>query len=329
MKKKTIIRIIEWVILVPLFYYGYAYSNQELNRYLLEELEVPRRNIVHVDEGSVSNWENGSFEHPFRKIGAALDFIENNNSFRTILVAPGEYEEALVLPDNINLFGFQGVPTIKGLENSSKIITPGNENLLTNIRVVNGKYGIYIPKDNSVTINNVLIESSARWGIYNEKHSEIGSARLWMINSKVRYVDNQGLYLQKGTFYMNNSVSSENGEEGVDLHVEMKSVIKNSLVLKNGEGGLETELGNIDLYIENSTFRENGSSGVNLQSAYNSESKVVLKNNIIEKNKDFGIRCAIHSDIDRPYFPPRLTIEESNQISENGKEGIAPYCSSR
>ncbi|MEA1926267.1 MAG: right-handed parallel beta-helix repeat-containing protein [Patescibacteria group bacterium] len=326
MKKKTVIRIIEWIILIPLSCAAYHYTLSETGHYIENTIEIPHGNIVHVDMRTDNNIKNGSPEHPFKNINDAIDFFENNDSYKTILVRPGEYNETLELPDDIAIIGLEGRAIIKNpATGNNKTVTAGNNIFLANLELTQGKYGLFIPVDRSVTLYNVAVTHSSKWGIYNEKHSSIDSGKLAMVNSQVNCSARQGLYLQQGTFYMNNSKVSENGEEGIDLHIKMRSVIKNSEIIKNGEGGIETELGENNLVVESTVIKENGSSGINLQS-FEEDATIVIRDDLIKDNTDFGVRCAIHSKIKSPYFSKMINFEGINRIYKNGKDRIDPNC---
>lgn len=146
-----------------------------------------------------------------------------------------------------------------------------------------------------------------------------------VVSSEISKNENQGLYLNKCSFYLNNSQVFENGEEGIDLHVGMKSTIKNTSIFSNKEGGIETELGSMKLSIENCQIKNNGASGVNIQS-FEGNSSVSIKNTAISENTDFGLRCAIHAPFASPYFSKMIAVAKDNKISANGKENIDPNC---
>lgn len=320
-------RIIFWTIIAITTWVAHSHATDHIEKHIRNEIEIPRGNIIVVDQNSSSPISNGSFEHPLKSIEEALIIISEHDEFETIFVYDGEYLETIVLPDNINLFGIGDNIVIKNPEGTSgETVTPGNNTLLSNIKILEGKYGLYIPRNTGpVTLLNCSVESAGKWGIYNEKHEDAPETKLSLIGSTVTKNERQGLYLQKGYFYMNRSKANENGEEGIDLHIDMKIEIKNSEVVGNGEGGLETELGNIDLKISNNIFKNSGSSGINLQS-FGDKSKVLIKNNTIEENENFGVRCAIHTKEVAPYFSRMITIENNNTFNKNGKENIDPNC---
>ncbi len=328
MKNSVLLKkIVFWILIPAAAYTAYVYSTKYIDSYVENNIEVPRNNILVVDQNASSMLHNGSFEHPFTSIQQALAFKIEHQAFDILFVHPGEYIESLVLPDNITMIGRSDGVVIKNPEGPhGKTIIPGKQTVLINLTITDGNYGIYIPKDiGPVTLFKCTIQFSDKWGIYNEKHEQTEMTKLSLIESIVTKSARQGLYLQKGTFYMHNSKVNENGEEGIDLHAEMNSEIKNSQIIANGEGGLETELGNITLTIENCAIQKNGSSGINIQS-FGDDSRVLIKNSIIGNNQDFGIRCALHSKIKSPYFSRMMKIDIDNRIFENGKARIDPNC---
>lgn len=320
-------RIIAWSLIAVAVYTTYIYSTKYIDSYVESNIEVARNNIIVVDQNASDIIRNGSFEHPFVSIQQALDFKFKHQEFDTLFVHPGKYLESLVLPDNITVIGTSGGVVIKNPEGPhGKTIIPGKQTVFANLTIAEGNYGLYIPKDvGPVTLFKCTIQFADKWGIYNEKHEYPEATKLSLIDSVIIKNTRQGLYLQKGTFYMNNSKVNENGEEGIDLHAEMKSEIRNSEIISNGEGGIETELDNIDLTIENCMIQKNGSSGVNIQS-FGDDSRILIKNSIIKDNQDFGVRCALHSKIKSPYFSRMMKIDIDNRIFKNGKSRIDPNC---
>jgi hypothetical protein len=329
MKKITLLRVAEWIIIIPLAYYAFQYSQLKTDDHIRNVIDVPHSPIVHVDKNYSGELQNGSSKYPFTKISQAIEFCDSNEPFDTILVGPGQYNESLEISKRTNIIGTGGTPTIKDPEpDTGKTVLAKDDVLLANINLQAGNYGLYINPDVDVILFRVEVSRADKWGIFNEHHQTTDSAKLSLINSKVSNSRRQGLYLQRGTFYMNNSIADQNGEEGVDLHVEMKTIIKNSTISNNGEGGLETELGNINLQIQNSIFENNGSSGINIQS-FEADSNVALKDNTIKNNRDFGVRCARHSKFKSPYFSKMVQFEGGNVFEGNGKEKIDPTCFKR
>lgn len=321
------------IVLVVLFFAN-SYVHSEIINYIENDLEIPRGGIVFVDNFHRNSEGNGSIERPFKTINLALDFTKENRSFKIIRVRKGVYEETLILPENIIISGETDgkgkiLTSIRPLvARGEKTIIANNNNRLLRLSIEDGKYNLYIPKDKTrVILSECKIAKASKWGIYNEEHTT-NTPTLDIVKTLVTENKRQGAYLQKSTVTITDSAFIKNGEEGIDLHVGMNTFIQNVEVIENLEGGLETEIGNIDLVIQNSKFIGNGSSGINLQS-FEEDSVVEILNNTIEKNTDFGIRCALHAPIKSPYFKRMVGISDDNIFRENGKVKIDPNCKNR
>ena len=195
-----------------------------------------------VDNSVPQKYGNGSLERPFDSISKALQFVQDNPAFEIVLVSEGIYHETLELPEQIILAGFGQDVVIKNPDIGQKnTVTTNEDSTLLNLNIQGGKYGIYIPKNTGKTsVSGCSVSKASHWGIVNEQHDSIEDNSLIVSNSTITQNERQGLYLRKGTFRLTNSKVIKNGEEGVDLHLEMKSTIANSTISENGEGGIET-----------------------------------------------------------------------------------------
>jgi|GEM_PF-960055 len=282
-----------------------------------------------VDGNSVIEKRDGSPLKPFKSISQALTFIEKNPEVKNIYIFPAQYQGSLNIPQNINLHAsYPKTSIITTPSNKKNLILNGN-NLVQGLTIKGGRYVIYIPSEaQSIQIKNCQISDADWYGVYNEEHLTANEQyKLEITNSKISSNSLQGLYLQKGTFIMANSRSINNGEEGIDLHIGMNSTISNCIISDNGEGGIETELGEVNLTVENCLIENNGSSGINLQT-HSENSIVKIENNSINNNTNFGIRCALHAKVSNPYFPKALQPfpTKFNTFSNNGKTAIDPNC---
>lgn len=281
-----------------------------------------------VNKESLTENANGAPLEPFKTLSQAIEFSKKNPAIKNIYIYPAHYQGILEIPQGINLYAHHPDTFITNLSLDEKTLTLKGHNTIRGLTIQGGRYAIYIPSEAQlIQIKNCKIENASWYGIYNQKHPEINDQyKLELINSEVSKNYRQGLYLQKGTFIMKNSRAINNGEEGVDLHTDMNSTILDSQISNNGEGGVETELGNINLTIQNCLIENNGSSGVNLQSDIEN-SIVKIENNILNNNRDFGIRCALHSKISKPYFTKALQPypAKTNQFSGNNTN-IDPNC---
>ena len=241
---------------------------------------------IFVNKNSLTENENGSPLQPFKTLPQALEFTQNNPAVKNIYLYPGQYQGVLEIPQNINLYAHHSDTFITNHSLDEKTLTLNGHNIIRGLIIQGGRYTIYIPSEaQSIQIKNCKIENASWYGIYNQKHPETNDQyKLELINSEISSNYRQGLYLQKGTFIMKNSQAINNGEEGVDLHINMNSTILDSQISNNGEGGIETELGNINLAIQNCLIENNGSSGINLQSDLEN-SIIRIENNILHHAK--------------------------------------------
>jgi hypothetical protein len=327
-------RILVYSVLVIFLFIANKEASSRLNDYQKNILEVPRGGIVFVDQSSNNNFTNGSIEHPFIEIEKALKFVTENPSFKIVKIAKGSYHENLILPEKIILAGElddTGNPLVSIQSSkigSGKVITANNETKLNGLLLGNGEYNFYIPQDKTgILISNCIITKASKWGIFNEKHSS-NIPTLRIIKTTVTENQRQGAYLKQSSVVIKDSFFTKNGEEGIDLHAGMNTHIDNVEVKENGEGGLETEIGDINLIIENSIFTSNKSSGINLQT-FEANSSVEISNNLIANNNAFGIRCALHAPIKSPYFSKMVQISADNTFTKNGSGDIDPNCKRR
>jgi len=284
---------------------------------------------IFVDGNSVIKKGNGTPSKPFKMVQQALDLIVKNPQIKNIYLYPAQYKGFFEIPQNVNLYAYHPDTLLLNLPPNKKTLLLKGNNLIRGLTIQGGRYAVFIPKEaQSIQIQNCKIEKADWYGIYNEKHPEANDRySLKITDSEISQNSLQGLYLQKGTFSMDNSKSINNGEEGVDLHIDMNSTITNSEISNNGEGGIETELGNINLTVQNCLIKNNESSGINLQT-YSENSSVKIEGNQINNNRDFGIRCALHAKISRPYFTKAFETYplKINEFSNNGKTSIDPNC---
>ena len=284
---------------------------------------------IFVNGNSIIKKRDGSPLKPFKNISQALTFIQKNPEIKNIYLYPAQYKGSLNIPQNVNLYANYPETSIISLPSDKKNLILNGNNIIQGLAIKGGRYAVYVPSEaQSIQIKDCKISEADWYGIYNEEHPKINEQyKLEITNSEISNNHLQGLYLQKGTFVIKNSQSINNGEEGIDLHINMNSTISNCIISGNGEGGIETELGNINLTVENCLIKNNGSSGINLQT-HSENSIVKIENNTLNNNIDFGIRCALHAKISRPYFLKALQPfpTKFNTFSNNGKTPIDPNC---
>jgi hypothetical protein len=341
-KKLIIILIIIFLVIIISIYPLYKLGEN----YFFHIFSIPEGPEIIVDKNSRFNGENGSEKYPFKSLVKATLFIktynlEDNLKYSKILIHDGEYGGMVSIPPKVEVIGIGEDVVIKypqfnftdiNIEHFEKnhepegsVLTVEGNNKLKNLKLKDGFFGVYIIPDAAVEIDNCLIENNNKFGVYNKKFKEVKPEnKIKIINSTITKSGSQGLYMQKAYFEIKDSLVTQNEEEGIDLHANMISYIDNTEVKFNGEGGIESELDNNEIYITNSLIQGNRSSGINLQSA-EENAKVKLENNQIKYNFDYGLRCAVHAKTKKGYFSRAFIdnmdyILANNQIEFNGND---------
>ncbi len=318
------------ILIIALLLVGVFIIYQAIQLYITRVIEIPREGLVVVNK-NISNktYQNGSVQHPFDRLAKAITFIEKHPEFHIISLGPGTYQGPITLPAKTSLIGAGENTVIEIPATSSKegtVITTEENNLIAHLKITGGGYGLVIQKDAGKTVLfDITITKAHKWGLLNQADSQANIPQVFLLHSSIVDNKDQGLYLQEGVFYIDDTEIARNGEEGLDLHRGTKTTVKNSNIIANGEGGIEFDLKDGELLIENSIIEKNGSSGVNLQSS-GKHFKVLLKNNLIKENHKFGVRCSIHSGFKRGYFVKHITVENNNIIVQNPSGNISPIC---
>lgn len=349
-----IFRTTLYIALFALIWHGGQFYVQ---KELISDLQKFSPHVIFVDEKILENetaskMQSGSFTYPFSHIETAL-LAATERNISTIIIAPGTYNELLTLPDNITLYG-SGNDVIISQEIVPQIntLTTGNNIKLINLTISGGNNAVLIPYNTSVTFLNTIMSHAGDFGVKMEKKKrpktlpgekadvvyeifyktddEIANMPLVRFsNVTITKNDNQGMYLRDGRVEIINSKVIENGEEGIDLHPHMHTTIINTIASRNGESGLETEIYDNVVTIENSTFNNNTKNGVAFLTSMGI-GDITLINNIVTNNAKFGMRCAVHKNRPkkpRPFFQSVISWKDGNNIFENNfKRNIASEC---
>lgn len=326
MKKKTIFRILFWVIVIPVFFVGTIVS---IRAYIENNVFIPVDGILVVDGGSSAKRENGSEIYPFRTISAALAAAQEKKNPQQLLIKEGDYMEVLELKGNVSLIGI-GRVTIKNedIYKSTISIISGRPSL-QNLHISGGKDVIAVKAVAGVAISHCEMTEAKHYNLINEAQDSISEERMISVrHSKISLSKSQGMYLRKAKIQIEDCVIEKNDEEGIDLHTGIHAVIKNNEIIDNGEGGIETEVGENNLLLEGNSILRNGSSGINMQSSID-KAQIFITKNEIKSNRIFGIRCSYHSEVTRPYFAKYISITSDNVILENGSGEMPGTCTNK
>jgi hypothetical protein len=317
------------VIFIALFSIGQLIQEKIIQEGFLNGLQkYSNQENIFVDANSKSEKITGTPDQPFIKISQALEKIQQHPEIKNIYINPGKYQEILEIPKNINIFAHQPETYLKNNSLDGKTLKLKGNNTIQGLIIQGGKYGIYIEKEaESIKIENCKVFQTTSYGIYNEEQAEISEKHLTEINnSNISENYGHGLYLQQGNFNLNSNKIYQNGVNGIDLHQNMTVSIFNNEIYDNVKNGLEADLGNLNLTLENSTLRNNGVNGINLQSRTNN-STLKINNNLFENNRTAGINCIKKSIIKSGYFSNSFEndILKNNQF-QNTNIRVGPNC---
>ena len=321
-------KIISIVVFAALIAFSIGVVFFILPAYIRNQIDVPPEGILNVDNKSMQNFENGSEKYPFKTINAALLRAKERKGMQTLLIKGGVYGEQLELNGDIALSGIGEVRIENDILARGFIIMDGRT-ILHNIQLYGGHNGIEVRKNAKVILSHSEIVGAKNFGLVNEAHDEVNDGDDIVISkSKIAECGSQGLYLRKADIMIVDSITERNKEEGIDLHTGVVATVRNCTIADNGEGGIETEVGDNKLIFENDMIVRNGSSGINMQSSTGNAS-ILIANNEIRDNGAFGIRCTYHSDVIRPYFAKYVIIEDNNVFSGNGDREMPGTCTNK
>ena len=205
----------------------------------------PTKEKIYVDQkaNEYFPFPDGSTLRPYHTITDALERAKTTDGSKKIFIKTGVYAEKITLPQNTALYGMEMI--IKNPTNKGRTLVLNNKNLLHNIHVRGGKDAVFVLANSKTYIINGSTTHATQYGIHTEvSKPDRTKGNITIINHRVAKNALQGIYAQKGIMLISNSLIEENGEEGIDLHHSMHTIVRNSTMRNNGESGLESEIQN-------------------------------------------------------------------------------------
>lgn len=270
-------------------------------------------------DASAPSGGDGSKANPFQKISDALDEAEKSDS---IFLMKGEYSENVTLNNAVELYGES--------ENNSVIIGDvflGNSTRLDTLTVTGKKDPVVVDGDASVEISNCTIRNFEGVGITLNP----GKGKVRVANSSIKNGDGKAMYIQKGksVVIVSNQITG-NGEEGLDIRSDVSGEIRNNVIEKNKESGIEVLGGKADLVIYGNKIKNNGASGIAVQyyPDLGGNGKIIISGNTIGGNDKYGIDCNIPQGRGSKLigFWERVIDLRENDIGSNKMSEISDFC---
>lgn len=277
---------------------------------------------VYVDIRYKGEEETGAKEKPYKSIGKAVaKSLENSSGSRNIFIRMGTYNEEITLENSVKLYGDGRGGTIIASE-----IIMKDDAVLEGIVVSGNSSAIVIEGDADAIVENCVIKNFRRIGI----QALPGNGKVIVKNSSIHDGGGKGMYIQEGRKIeiFGNKVF-DNGEEGIDIRARMSGIIKNNSIMSNGESGIEFIVGSSELLIANNTIKKNGASGITSQfySETSRKGKISIENNVLGKNKKYGLNCGLPSGgSPSPSYWANSIELSGNVIEGNNIMSINDFC---
>ena len=100
------------------------------------------------------------------------------------------------------------------------------------------------------------------------------------------------MYIFKRKIEISGSDFEGNGEEGIDLHTNLRGTISGNNIKNNKESGIEMIMAGTKISIKGNHISGNQNAGLTIQMYDKRKGKIKLTKNDIENNNDYGIRYA-------------------------------------
>ncbi|RJP56093.1 MAG: hypothetical protein C4541_13010 [Candidatus Auribacter fodinae] len=264
--------------------------------------------LVYVNNTNTSGTENGSLEHPFSTLTAALASTEFSR-IKNVYIFRGDgssYTGNYALPANTTLWGSgysgqfrlptAGYPVLEGSGTDHTITVADDSEIMgCSITGAGSNHGIYGSNVSNVSVHHNVISGNGT-GIYFHRPQ----SRVTINNNSITGNTSDGIYLHSA----NNVTISNNNISGNDDGIEMYNPQSNVTISGNTIQG-NTDDGIYGFMNENLDIRGNtitgNANGIRLYE-YNNLSDITISGNTVSSNTDTDSLLA-----DSPGF----TLEES------------------
>ena len=212
-----------------------------------------------------SGMQDGSKEHPFEKIGSAVDKADSKTE---IHISKGEYEENITLKKGIKLFGEDKDNTIiKAKKDKWATIYMKDNSEIDDITVKGGKSGIFIESHAQVNIISCSVRYNDGDGIIIEGGDTKKANQVYIGKTEIRNNDRAGIYVSgaRRVVVMDSEVF-DNKTDGVDFARGVAGYFAGNSVKNNGGSGLTAVIDGANIWTKNNSFRENGREGMEISS---------------------------------------------------------------
>jgi hypothetical protein len=239
---------------------------------------------LYVDQHA-SGKEDGSQDHPYHKIGRALDHAQNGT---TVIVKKGEYNENITVPSNVKLVGRDREDVVIDGDNDEPTVRLHDNTELSTLTVTDGKHGIQVDDDAKTHIYNVTVKSSEEDGIYLKAAPRDKSHRALIDNVWVKESGRAGLYAEKRQVDITKSTFEKNDTDGLAFAKGVKASVEHSRLHDNRASGMSAIIDGASIWTKDNSIRYNRHEGIELN-AYGANGDFGIRQGSIVGNSRYGI----------------------------------------
>jgi hypothetical protein len=275
-------------------------------------------------DADASGTEDGSSDHPFKKIQDALD--EARDEERDVYVRAGEYEENLKVWEGIKLQGSdQDEVEIKADDDDDPVIKMYDDTEIRGLTLKDGQYGVLVNDGSNAYVEDCKIIDNDDDGIYAEKSETKNDEKLEVYNSTISDNGWNGIYLEEKKFSIKNNEIFDNDKDGVEFKKGSEGVFEKNRVKHNDGVGLRATIDGSEIYVKNNTFRDNDKSGMEVR-AEGAEGLIIVNfKNKFYKNEDFGIVRVEENPFQASQWNRSFEIQEGTNFWDNENGDVSHF----
>lgn len=240
---------------------------------------------IYVDKDNTKGTQDGSKDHPYRKIGTALDHAKGKT---VIYVGKGQYKENIRLPKDTKLVGGKDKSDVVIVgDNDKPTITMKEDTEINKITVKGGRHGVRVEENAEARIIQSIIKDSARDGVHIDRGTLAKKDQVFIEKTDIKGSKMAGIFSEKRHVIVMDCEITRNAD-GIDFTSGVKAWFQDNFINDNRGSGAKFVLDGSSIWSKNNQFRRNGREGIEVN-AYGAAGSVGLKKAKIADNKHYGI----------------------------------------
>ena len=270
-----------------------------------------------------SGMEDGSKDHPYEKIGSAIDKANSNDE---IHVAKGEYKENITLKKGMKLFGEDKDNTIiKAKKDKWSTVYMEDNSEIDGFTIEDGDRGIWIGKHAKASVIDCIVKNNDGDGIGVEGGDVAKANQVYIGKTTVRKNGRAGIYVAGSRkISIMDSEILENDSDGIDLARGTSAYLENNLIKNNDGSGLVATIDNSNIWTKSNSFRENKRAGLEVSSFGGTGRINVAKGKFVGNDRYAVTRLQkAGSAISASSWSTNLTFDKNAYFSGNGFGNIS------